>query len=149
LSNPTKVVQGEFTMDSSFPPPAPTPQIVYVESRSNNLAVISLIAGIIGTLGALVPILFIVGWGFGVTGIVLGIIALKKSKSLNGLRKTMSKWGIVLSLAAFVMGCIGFGIVQSAVNDLDEGLNQSSQEFDAYSKCLEQAADLDAMSKCD
>src|SRR3954451_14172744 len=97
LSNPTKVVQGEFTMDSSFPPPAPTPQIVYVESRSNNLAVISLIAGIIGTLGALVPILFIVGWGFGVTGIVLGIIALKKSKSLNGLRKTMSKWGIVLS----------------------------------------------------
>ena len=134
---------------SSVPPPAPTPQVVYVESQSNNLAVISLIAGIIGTLGALIPILFIVGWGFGVTGIVLGIIALKKSKALNGVRKTMSKWGIALSLAAFIMGTIGFVIVQSAVNDLDEGLNNASQEWDSYSKCIDQADTVEEMGKCD
>lgn len=136
-------------MESSIAPPTQAPQVVYIESRSNNLAVVSLIAGIIGTLGALIPILFIVGWGFGVTGIVLGIIAFKKSKKLEGVRKTMSKWGIVLSLVAFVMGCVGFGIVQSAVSDLD----QAGQELETWSTCVEnasqQADTLDAMDKCD
>jgi hypothetical protein len=136
-------------MEASFPPPTQAPQVVYVESRSNNLAVVSLIAGIIGTLGALIPILFIVGWGFGVTGFILGIIALKKSKRLDGLRKTMSKWGIVLSLLAFILGCVGFGIVQSAVSDLDK----AGQELDTWSNCVEQASqqedNIAAMDKCD
>lgn len=132
-------------METSIAPPTQAPQVVYVESRSNNLAVISLIAGIIGTLGALIPILFIVGWGFGVTGFVLGIIALKKSKSLEGLRKTMSKWGIALSLVAFIMGCVGFGILQSAVSDLDN----VGQEMDTYSQCVQDAPTLeDAAANC-
>lgn len=139
-------------MESSIAPPTQTPQIVYVESRSNNLAVVSLIAGIIGTLGALIPILFIVGWGFGVTGIVLGIIALKKSKKLEGVRKTMSKWGITLSIIAFAMGCVGFGIVQSAVSDLDKAgteLENAGQDIDAYSQCVEDADTLeDAAANC-
>jgi len=132
-------------MDASTPPPTMTPQIVYIESRSNNLAVISLIAGIIGTLGALIPILFILGWGFGVTGFVLGIIALKKSKALGGLRKTMAKWGIVLSIVAFGMGCVGFGILQSAVSDLEN----IGQEWDSYSACIDAAPDVDAMATCE
>jgi len=146
-------------MEASFPPPSQvptTPQVVYVESRSNNLAVVSLIAGIIGTLGALIPILFIVGWGFGVTGFILGIIALKKSKTLDGLRKTMSKWGIVLSLVAFVLGCVGFGIVQSAVDDLDkagqqleQSINETDSSMKAYSDCIDKAESLEAMEKCD
>jgi hypothetical protein len=122
-----------------------TPQVVYVESRTNNLAVVSLIAGIIGILGALIPILFIVGWGFGVTGFVLGIIALKKSKTLDGLRKTMSKWGIVLSIGAFALGCVGFGIVQSAVDDLDK----AGQELEAYSDCLDKADTLEETAACE
>lgn len=142
-------------MDASTPPPAQTPQIVYVESRSNNLAVVSLIAGIIGLLGALIPILFIVGWGFGVTGFVLGIIALKKSKTLNGLHKTMSKWGIVLCIGAFAMGCVGFGIVQDVANDLDEiGTQLETEstaldaEFEAYSECVDRSNTLAEMSNC-
>lgn len=131
-------------MESSIAPPTQAPQVIYVESRSNNLAVVSLIAGIIGTLGALIPILFIVGWGFGVTGIILGIIALKKSKQLEGLRKTMSKWGIALSLVAFILGCVGFGIVQSAVDDL----SNVGKEMDAYGACIQKADTVDEMDKC-
>lgn len=140
----------------STPPPMHPPQIVYVESRSNNLAVVSLIAGIVGILGALIPAFFIVGWGFGVTGFVLGIVALKKSKTLDGLRKTMSKWGIALSLAAFALGCVGFGIVQSAVSDLEnigtelESVGTGSTKMpDAYAECVDQAPTFDEMIACE
>jgi len=131
------------------------PQVLYLESKSNNMAVASLVLGLVGILGAMIPIMYFVGWGLGVTGLVLGFVALAKAKQLGGVHKTMSKWGIALSIASIGMGTVGFVIVQQTVNDLDKSLNEVSQEFDqssqdfaAYSKCIDQAQTYEEFDDC-
>lgn len=135
-------------METSFPPPAPAPQIVYVESRNNGAALASLILAILGVFtGGLIAILFWFSWILGLIGLILGIVGLSKSKK-TGVRRTMSKWGIALSILALISGVYGAVVTVNAVNDVSDSLNQSSQEFDAYSKCIDQADDLEAMGKC-
>ena len=123
-------------------------QIVYVESKSNGMAIASLVLGIVGTLGALIPIMFFVGWGLGVTGLVLGLVALSKSKRLGGVRRAMSKWGIALSIAAVGLGTVGFVIVQNAVDELDKDMQSISTEMDSYSECLNQADTMAEIEAC-
>lgn len=133
---------------SSVPPPSQAPQIVYVESRSNGVALASLILGILGIFtGGLLAILFWFSWILGLIGLILGIVGLSKSKK-TGVRRTMSKWGIVLSILALGSGVYGAIVTINAVNDVSDSLEQTSQEWDSYSKCVDQAADLDAMEKC-
>jgi len=134
---------------SSVPPPAPTPQIVYVESRSNNAALASLILALLGIFtGGLIAILFWFSWILGLIGLILGFVGLSKSKK-TGVRRTMSKWGIALSIIALASGIYGCVVTVNAVNDVSDSLEQSSQEWDSYSKCIDKADTVEEMGKCD
>jgi hypothetical protein len=134
---------------SSVPPPASQPQIVYVESRSNGSALASVILGVLGIFtGGLLAILFWFSWILGLIGLILGFVGLAKAKKI-GVRRTMAKWGIALSILALASGVYGAVVTANAVNDISDSLDKSSQEWDSYSQCIDQAETVEAMSKCD
>lgn len=128
--------------------PQPQQQVVYVQNVSNGLAVASLVLGIVGFFLGLIPILFIVAWALGVPGFILGIAGIRKANRLGGVRKTMAIWGVVMSVAAFGMGCLGVAIVNDAFNDLDRDLNNASQELDKTAQCIERADTPEEMDRC-
>jgi hypothetical protein len=92
----------------------------------------------VGLTLALIPILFAVGWAAGVTAFILGLVARSNAKKPGGVRKTMATWGVVLGIAAFGMGCAGYAIVDSAVNDFNSSVN-----------CIDNAQTLSQMDACD
>ena len=93
----------------------------------------------------MIPAFFILAWGLGVAGIVTAIVAERKAKTLGGVRKTMARWGGVLSICAFILGCVGAAIVDNAVNEL----GKAGSEMQSYSDCLDQAVETgDPLEDC-
>jgi hypothetical protein len=127
---------------TALDPQPPQPQVVYIESRSNGIALASLIVGILGCImaGGL-AILFWAGWLLGATGLVLGSVGFAKAKK-TGVRRKMAIWGIVLNLAAIAFGIYGVVVTVNAVNDVGKAL-------DSYSQCIDNAQTLDQMDACD
>ena len=93
----------------------------------------------------MIPAFFILAWGLGVAGIVTAIVAERKAKTLGGVRKTMARWGGLLSICAFILGCVGAAIVDNAVNEL----GKAGSEMQSYSDCLDQAVETgDPLEDC-
>jgi hypothetical protein len=120
---------------------APSPaadRVLYVEKPGNGLAVAALVTGIVGVVLGMIPILFFVGWGLGITAFVLGLVGRGRAKKRPEVgRKTMATWGVVLGIAAFGLGCAGYSILTSAVDDL----NQTTS-------CIDNANTVSEMNLC-
>lgn len=110
------------------PQDPPQPQIIYVKAAGNSLAVTSLCFGIAGVLfGLAMFFLFPIAWALGGTALVLGILGRRKARTdPYAGRRTMATWGIILGIAALGLGTVGAVVVQEAVDDVDEAV----QEFD-------------------
>lgn len=112
-------------------------QVIYVEKAGNGLAVAALVTGIVGLVLALIPLLFFVGWGLGITAFVLGLVARSKAKKPGIGRKTMATWGVVLGLLSFGMGSVGYSVIAGAADELNQTAN-----------CLDQADTLAQIDRC-
>lgn len=108
--------QNPFTNPSQPMPPYNPPQQPYdprgyataQPKQHQGSAVTSLVAGIIGSVMGLIPILSIISFPAAVVAIVCGLIARKRA---------MGKWGIALGVLALVLAIISFVIVQKALSD--------------------------------
>jgi hypothetical protein len=74
----------------------------------NGMALASLVLGIVGVVGGLIPLLFIVGWGCGAVGVVLGGIGLHRAVDLGASGRGQAIAGMILSGLALVLGTVGF-----------------------------------------
>ena len=81
------------------------------------LAIAGFTVALAGLVLGLIPILFIFAWVLGATALTFSII---------GRKHGLGKAGIVLSIAAIVLGCVGLGIVVNATNKLSDDLNSLS-----------------------
>jgi lysylphosphatidylglycerol synthetase-like protein (DUF2156 family) len=105
-------------------------EVVYVQQATNGLAVAALVCGIVGVVLGLIPILFFVAWALGIVAFVLGLIARRRAKREPAIgRKTMATWGVVLGIASFGLGCVGYAILVDAFEDTDEELEELEEEF--------------------
>ena len=112
--------------------------MVATDRVGNGLAVGALVTGIVGTVLGFIPILFFVAWALGITAFVLGLVGRSRAKKRPQIgRKTMGTWGVVLGIAAFGMGSVGYGIVNSAVNDLDQSVS-----------CIDNANTVAEINRC-
>jgi Protein of unknown function (DUF2510)/Predicted membrane protein (DUF2232) len=124
-------------INEAAPPPPP---VATSAKEGNGLAVAALVFGLVGILiGGAMNILFFLGWGFGVTALVLGLLGRRRQ-----YRRTMATWGVVLGIASFAIGIYGASQVNKAVNDL----NTTSQQLDSYSTCVQNAQTLADMEQC-
>ncbi|GAA4699580.1 hypothetical protein GCM10023215_42660 [Pseudonocardia yuanmonensis] len=123
-------------------PRAPAP------AHRNGLALAALICGIVGVLFGLVPLLFWIAGTLAVVAIPLALASLGRAK--RGEASRGLTWaGLGAGLASLVMAIIGASIFFTAVNQLSEDLQQSSDELTAYNQCLQDAGtDLDKMNAC-
>jgi hypothetical protein len=111
-------------------PPEQGPQVVYVERRGNGMAVAALVCGIVGLVLGFIPLLFVIAWALGITAFVLGLVARGRAKRNPEIgRKTMATWGVVLGVAAFAMGCVGYAVLDDIFTDTEEELEQIDENL--------------------
>jgi hypothetical protein len=80
------------------------------------MKVASISVGAVGIVIGLIPILGLFAIVLGVLGVIFGAVA-------------RTKLGLVLSIGAIAMGILGFVIVDDALNDLENDLDQIEQEW--------------------
>ena len=97
-------------------------QVVYVERQANGMAVASLVLGIVGAVFGLIPLTFFIALICGVLALIFGAIAWKKANAGAG-RKGMAIAGFILGLVAVGLAFVGIFIIDQAVTDLEENLN--------------------------
>lgn len=99
-------------------------RVVYVDRRSNGMAVASLVLGIIGVVFGLVPLTAFIAVICGILAIIFGWVGRSNAKKDPQIgRKTMATWGLVLGLIALGLGIIGFVVIEDVVSDLDQELD--------------------------
>ncbi len=90
-------------------------------SRSNTVALVGLIAGILGAMVGLGPAInYPIPLALGAVAIVLGIMGRRRPGG-----RGMGTWAIVLGLVALALGIAGAVAVEQAVDDLEEAFNSS------------------------
>ena len=92
-------------------------------SGGNGLAVAALTLGIFGILFGLIPILFFLAWILGLLALIFGLIGRKQP-----VRRKMATWGALLGAGSLVLGTIGVVIVDRAVDDFVEGIEEIFEE---------------------
>lgn len=102
------------------PPQFQSPQ------KGKGFAVTALVLGILGCCFGLIPILGFVSFPLAVIGLVFGIIGVVGG--LKGTRsgKVMAIVGSILCVLALVLAIVGVVIVNNAVNELGESLDEVS-----------------------
>jgi hypothetical protein len=101
------------------------PQVVYVKSASNGVALGALICAIVGAGAGLIPIMFWLALPLGVLGVILGIVGRRRVKAEPPIgRKATATWAIAVGLIAVALGVVGVAIVNDAANDLDRAADQ-------------------------
>jgi len=93
---------GQAPYDPKYGPPAYNPYSNYQPPPSNGMAIASFITSLAGT--------FLLCGVSGIVGIILGVIALNRSKQLQGAGRGMAIAGIVIGAAQLVLA-IGFAVV--------------------------------------
>ena len=92
-------------------------------SGGNGLAVAALTLGIFGILFGLIPILFFLAWILGLLALIFGLIGRKQP-----VRRKMATWGALLGAGGLVLGTIGVVIVDRAVDDFIEDIEDIFEE---------------------
>lgn len=125
---------------SEEPPPPGMPQaaLAAVKERAG-MAVTALCFGLAAVAAGLAMyILFWLAWVLGLVAIVLGLVARK------GSRRAMARWSVVLGVGALVLGGVGAAKVSKAASDLQNSANQ----LNSYSTCVQNAQTADQLSQC-
>lgn len=96
------------------------------QQKGKGFAVTALVLGILGCCFGLIPILGFVSFPLAVVGLVFGIIGV--IGGLKGTRsgKIMAIVGSILCVLALVLAIVGVVIVNNAVNELGESLDEVS-----------------------
>lgn len=89
----------------------------------NGLGIAALILGIVGILFSFVPLTGFIAIILGVIGLILGLVAINRVRHKQANNKVMSIIGSVLSVIAIIVGIIGIVIVNNAVNDLGDSID--------------------------
>lgn len=97
-----------------------------VEAPAGGLMVASLVCGIVGVVFGMIPLAFLFAWALGLVAIVLGLVA--RHRRHGTAKYTMALWGTWLGVAAFLLGVLGFAIVNSAFEDLESDLEGIESE---------------------
>lgn len=98
----------------SYPPPPAT-------KPGNGLAIAGFVLGLLGFLGAFIPVINIGGMVLGVVGAILAGIGLAKART-TGAGKGMAIAGLMLGVLALVIGIV---VNVVFVNALDEAVEES------------------------
>lgn len=94
----------------------------------NGAATVALVCGIVGVIVGLVPLFFFGAWLFGALAFVFGLVGRSRAKRLTvPLNRGRATAGVVLGVAALVLGGVGVAIMDSAVNDLEDDLASASE----------------------
>jgi hypothetical protein len=143
---------------TEFPPPppasadwrAPEPQVVYVKSGGNGMAVAGFVLALLGAITGMIPLFFFGAFFFGILGMVFSGIGFKKSRRPEVQRagRKMAIAGLILSVVAFGLGIAGVAITDKAVNDLDKAFDKASQQWDSYADCTKNAS-FENLSQCE
>ena len=129
------------------PPPPPgseaaaAPQVVYVKQQGNGFAVTALVLGVVGLVMGLVPLTGFIAIVCGLLGFIFGLVGRRKGAAEEGSRKGMATAGVVLSTIAFGLGILGFVIVQDAVTEFENDMQQIEDEFNKDMEELERQMD--------
>jgi hypothetical protein len=136
-----------YDAPQQFAPPAP-------ESR-NGLALAALICGIVGILFGFIPFTFWVAGVLAVVAIPLALASLGRAKR-GAASKGLTWAGLAAGVVALVLAIVGAVVVFTAVSELSDSLQQTSDQLDqtsaewtAYNDCLRAAGtDLTRMNAC-
>jgi hypothetical protein len=125
--------------ESQYPPPPPPPGGGYaapypVSPVGSGLQVTAIVAGIFGVIFGLIPLTFILAWGFGLVALVVGIMAYRRAKKV-GVKQ--GRAGIVMGVIAIALGIVGVVIVSDAFEEVDDDLT-----------CLEEADTPEEIEAC-
>ncbi|MFC4335687.1 hypothetical protein [Salininema proteolyticum] len=96
----------------------------------NGLGTTALVLGVIGTVLGLLPLLAVVAMALGVLGLVFGGIGLKRVSAKAATNKGVTIAGLVLSLAALVLGIVGCAALDRATDELPDTIVGSDAEDD-------------------
>ncbi|MGH2827803.1 MAG: DUF4190 domain-containing protein [Actinomycetota bacterium] len=116
-------------------------QVVYVEKRTNGMAVAALTLGVVGTVFGMIPLTFAVAFICGTLAAIFGIVGIRNAKERG--RKGLAIAGTVLAGAALALGVVGVVITSAAVNELDRQFNEISDDFDRDMNKLDRQLDKD------
>jgi len=105
---------------------SPVPAHVAI-SPPRGLAIAAMVCGIAGAVLGLVPLFGLFALGLGIVAFVLGMIAARRHKVL-GFRRPVARAGWILGIVAIVLGVVGLSIVSSALDDLEQDLNEIGVE---------------------
>lgn len=122
------------------PAPAPAAPPVAPVKQGNGFGVTALVLGIIAIAGFWIPILNVVSIILGVIALVFAIIALAKAGSRGGKGKGTGGTGLVLALLAIAGSIIWNVIVVDMLQDGAEDLKDQVYE-DHMTSCAEQGLD--------
>ncbi|MEZ3160465.1 DUF2510 domain-containing protein [Microbacterium sp. BWT-B31] len=105
---------------AAVPPPAPAPRAPEPPAKALNIVgLVSMILAIVGTVFALIPGVFIIGWVLLPVAFVLAIVSLL----LSGKGKGMGIAGLAVSIVGTILGVVVFFVTMAFV--VDNALDQS------------------------
>ena len=103
-------------------------QVIYVERAGNGMAVAALVLGILAMLFGLIPLFAFVAFPMAVLAVIFGAVGRKRGKE-RGKGKGMATAGLITGLCGFALAIIGVVVMNDAVNELNEDLNEIDAEF--------------------
>ncbi len=140
-------------MTAPVPPAMPVAhpaQAVYFQPAAprNGLGLTAMILGIIGLVFCLIPITgMVVGGPLSILAIIFGAVGWSRARKGTATNRKVAIAGFVLGIAAFVFACVDLGIVTSAVNDLGNCLDATSNALNHAGDSGAQAAQSAACDK--
>jgi len=96
------------------------------------LAIAAFVLAVVGAIFGLIPLTCVIAIICGVIALIFGLVS-----RAHG----MGKAGIVIGIVALALGIWGAIIVNSAVNDISNNVND-------YNNCIQNAQTLEQMSNC-
>ncbi|MCF7552470.1 DUF4190 domain-containing protein [Pseudonocardia sp. WMMC193] len=125
-----------------YAPQAPAPVV------RNGLALAALICGIVGILFGFIPLTFWVAGVLAVVAIPLALASLGRAKR-GAASKGLTWSGLAAGVLALALAVWGAIVFFTAVSELSDHLQQTSDQLTSYSECLQRAgSDLDKMNAC-
>lgn len=100
-----------------------TSHIVYVARPSRGMAVASICLGVVGAVIGLIPILGVFAIACGILAVIFGISGARKVRQSGGGR-ALAVSGWILGLVAITLGVIGMVIVDNAIDQFEEDMNE-------------------------
>lgn len=119
-------------MSNYYNAPAPLAQQTTPVHPHQGKAITGFILGMVGAIFSLMPLTFWIAIPCGALGLVFAAV---------GRKHGWGKWGIGLGIVAVTLGIYGAILINSAVNDVSNDLNN-------YSTCIDNSQTLEDMGKC-